>query len=310
MKDLYKTLNVSKNASAADVKKAYRKLAKELHPDLHQGDEKIADRFKEVSAAYAILGDEKARARYDRGEIDDNGNERGFAGNPNGRRTYERAAGGGFSGFEQGGFAGFSAEDIFSDIFSNLRGGGRGRAGKQANHGPIPERGNDKIYEVQIDFLDAVNGVKRQITLENGKTLNVQIPKDVKEGQQIRLKGQGGPGPHNGPAGDALIQVRINAHPFFRRDGNDIHLDLPVTLQEAVLGGKVPVPTLDGSVNLTIPAGSNSGKTLRLKGKGVDQGDLYVRLIVTLPETIDNELRQAVENWSKSNDYTVRDHLK
>lgn len=309
MKDLYSVLGVSRSASAADLKKAYRKLAKELHPDLNPGNDKIAERFKEVSAAYAILGDEKDRGRYDRGEIDENGNERGFSGFQNagqgggraGGRQWQSAGGGGFN---------FDAEDIFADIFSGLRGGG-GRRGR----GPAPERGLDRIYEVTIDFLDAVQGTKKQIMLENGKTLAVKIPKDVKEGQQIRLKGQGGPGSNGGPAGDALIEIRIRPHPHFRREGDDIHLALPITLAEAVLGGKVTVPTVSGSVSLTIPPGSNTGKTLRLKGKGVEtaagaHGDQYVRLEVMLPETVDGDLRTAIESWTAKHPYSVRDSLK
>lgn len=311
MKDPYSVLGVSRTASAADIKKAYRKLAKELHPDLNPGNEKIAERFKEVSAAYAILGDEKERGRYDRGEIDENGNERGFSGFGNGgrggSRTYKS------SGAGAGGF-GFDAEDIFADIFSGLR-GGAGMGGGRRARGPVPERGLDRIYEVTIDFLDAVQGTKRQITLENGKTLAVKIPKDVKEGQQIRLKGQGGPGSNGGPDGDALIEVKIRPHAYFRREGDDIHLDLPITLAEAVLGAKVNVPTIGGSVNLTIPPGSNTGKTLRLKGKGVETaaghaGDQYVRIEVMLPDQIDDELKAAIEGWAAKHPYSVRDGLK
>lgn len=302
MKDPYSVLGVSRSASAAEIKKAYRTLAKELHPDRNQGNEKIAERFKEVSAAYSILGDDKERARFDRGEIDANGNERGFSqGGP-------RA--GGHTGGRAGGFN-FDAEDIFSDIFSSMRGG----AGRGWGQTAGPTRGNDRIYEVTIDFLDAVQGTKKQITLENGKTLAVKIPTDVREGQQIRLKGQGGPGSYGGTSGDALIEIHIRPHPYFRREGNDIHISLPITLPEAVLGGKVQVPTISGTVNLTVPAGSNTGKTLRLKGKGVNPasgapGDQYVRIEVMLPETIDSDLRDAIKTWSEKHSYSVRDTLK
>ncbi|HEY8351865.1 MAG TPA: J domain-containing protein [Sphingomonadales bacterium] len=315
MRNLYSILGVPKTASAAEIKKAYRKLAKELHPDLHPGDQKIAERFKEVSAAYAILGDEKQRARYDRGEIDENGVERGYGGFQNAYRQYQRAGAGargrgfegGFEGGFGGGFSGFSAEDLFSDIFSNLRQGGGRR--------PTPSRGADRIYEVTIDFMDAVKGTKRRISLENGRTLNVTIPKGVREGQQIRLKGQGGPGVNGGPSGDALIEVKITPHPRFRREGNDIHVDLPITLAEAVLGGQVRVPTIDGAVNMTIPAGSNTGKIMRLKGRGAEgpdgvRGDQYVKIQVMLPDVIDDELRKAIEAWSRRHSYEVRDEVR
>lgn len=302
MKDLYNTLGVQRNASAADIKKAYRKLAKELHPDLHPGDEKIAERFKEASAAYAILGDQKNRQRYDRGEIDESGAERGFGGFGGRRQAYERAGAGGFGGFN---FEGVNAEDIFSDIFSSSR----------RRRGPMPQRGNDRVFEVAIDFLDAVKGVKKRITLQNGKTLAVSIPANVKEGQQIRLKGQGALGAHGGPDGDALVNVKIRPHNHFRREGNDIYLDLPITLKEAVLGAKIRVPTIDGTVSLAIPAGSNTGKTLRLKGKGAvtgkagTRGDQYVCLKVVLPEKVDEKLKSAIEEWSKDHDYDVRTDL-
>ncbi|RMF12645.1 MAG: J domain-containing protein, partial [Alphaproteobacteria bacterium] len=261
-------------------------------------------RFKEASAAYAILSDENRRRRYDRGEIDETGAERGFGGFGARRRSHQRAgaSAGGFGGFN---FDGFAAEDIFADIFSGAR----------RRRGPMPQRGNDRIYEVTIDFLDAVKGVKKRITLQNGKTLAVSIPANVREGQQIRLKGQGAPGAHGGPPGDALIEVKVRPHKHFSREGNDIYLDLPITLKEAVLGAKVRVPTIDGTVSLTVPAGSNTDRTLRLKGKGAAigkggaRGDQYVRLKVVLPEKVDEKLKSAIEEWSKKNDYDVRSDL-
>lgn len=305
MKDLYKILGVSRSASQDEVKKAYRKLAKELHPDLHPSDAKIADRFKEATAAYGILGDEKQRGRYDRGEIDDQGNERmaagfgagGFGGRGGSRRGQTRRAAGGSAGGEE--FS-FSPEDFFADIFG---GGGRSR-------GPVPQRGADRIYRVSIGFLDAVRGAKRRISLENGKTLDVNIPKNVRQGQQIRLKGQGGAGANGGPTGDALIEVDITPHPGFRLEGQDIHTDLPITLAEAVLGGEARVLTIDGAVNVKIPPGSNSGKTLRLKAKGVEgkdgRGDQYVHLQIMLPDKIDDKLRRFIEEWSADHPYEVR----
>lgn len=306
MTDLYTILGVPRGASQAELKKAYRKLAKELHPDLHPGDAKVADRFKEASAAYAILGDEKLRGRYDRGEIDENGNERAFAGfgasagAHRARRAQAGAAGGGHS------FGNFKPEDFFADIF-----GGQGRK----KRGPQPRHGADRIYKVTIDFLDAVRGVKRKISLENGKTLAVQIPKMVRQGQQIRLKGQGGPGENGGHPGDALIEVDIRPHAEFRLEGHDIHIDLPVTLREAILGGEARVNTIDGEVSLKIPAGSNTGKGLRLRGKGVEKedktrGDQYVTLRVVLPDVIDEDLRAFIERWSAEHPYSVRQPLK
>lgn len=301
MKDLYKILGVPRSASQDEIKKAYRKLAKELHPDLHPGDTKVADRFKEATAAYGILGDEKQRARYDRGEIDDQGNERmaagfgtgGFGGRGGFRRSHTHT--GGFGRTQE--FS-FSPEDFFADIF-----GGRAR-------GPTPQRGADRIYKLNIDFLDAVRGSKRRISLENGKTLDVNIPKNVRQGQQIRLKGQGGPGANGGPPGDALIEVDITPHPDFRLEGLDIHTDLPITLKEAVLGGEARVATIEGAVNVKIPPGSNSGKTLRLKGKGVEgkggRGDQYVHLQVMLPDKMDDKLRRFIEEWSADHPYEVR----
>lgn len=310
MKDPYKILGVSKSASAADIKKAYRKLAKELHPDMHPGDEKISERFKEASAAYAILGDEKKRQRFDRGEIDASGAEqgfgRGFGGFNRQRRAYEQAGaaqgGRGFGGFN---FDNINAEDIFADVFRGNR-----------KRGPAPRRGNDRIYQVSIDFLDAVRGLKKNITLENGKTLAVTIPSDVKDGQQIRLKGQGGAGQHGGGPGDALVEVMIRPHPYFRREGSDIHLDLPITLAEAISGAKIRVPTIDGTVSLSIPPGSNTDKVLRLKGKGsaaaknAERGDQYVRLKVVLPDRVDDKLKSAIEEWSRDNPYDVRTGLE
>lgn len=301
MKDLYATLGVGKTASDAEIKTAYRKLAKELHPDRHKGDDKIVDRFKDVSAAYAILGDKDKRAKYDRGEIDASGAERGFGEGFGGAR---RGGAGGFGGFG-GDAAGTDAEDLFADLF----GFGRGpRSQARAR------RGRDVTYRLTVSFIDAVKGTTRRVTLSNGKTLDVKIPAGVTSGQKIRLSGQGEPGPGGGPAGDALVAVEVADHPFFARDGTDIHLDLPITIDEAVLGGKVSVPTVDGEVTLTIPKGASSGKRLRLKGKGIarpsaERGDQYVTLKIVLPDAPDEELEDAVRRWAKRRSYSVRDKL-
>jgi len=293
MRDPYTVLGVSKNTSSADLKKTYRKLAMKLHPDQNPGDEKVAEKFKEVSAAYALLSDEKMKARYDRGEINPDGSEKGFA-------NYQQQAGAGgnpFGGGSGGGFgAGFDAEDLFSSLF----GGGRtNRRQSQAR-----KRGADKTYKINIDFLDAVLGAKKQVRLENGKTLNVTTPENVKESQQIRLKGQGLAGTAGGKNGDALIEVHINKHPYYSIKNNNIYMDLPITLKEAVLGGKVTVPTISGKIALNIPKNSSSGKIMRLKEKGAadvktkKKGDQLVKLMVMLPDEIDSDLEKCIKEWS------------
>jgi len=330
MRDLYSILEVPRSASQEDIKKAYRRLAKELHPDHNPDDRIVADRFKEVSSAYQILGDITQRGRYDRGEIDGSGNDRRRGAHAGG--AHAGASSGGFGGFRGGGrrgrsrqeseffrqfgfegaTAGNGAEDIFADLFGNAR---RERAN------PFAERGADRTYAIRIGFLDAARGTKRRITLPSGKTLDVKIPAGIDNGQQIRLKGQGEAGPHGAPAGDALIEVNIDPHPFFTRKGGDIHLDLPITLAEAVLGGRIQVPTIDGMVSMSIPKGANSGTVLRLKEKGIAgdrnatdkpaeradrRGDQYVKLVVTLPERADPELEKLIRKWGAAGEYDVR----
>ena len=310
MRDPYEVLGVGRSASDAEIKKAYRKLAKELHPDMNPNDAQVVERFKEVSAAYKILGDDELRAKYDRGEI-------GPDGQPRSQFRYEYAGGGPGGARGPGGTGGFGfgfdPDDIFSEFFSNLR-GGRQRAG--FGMGPdAPQRGQDRTYRVTVDFLDAVNGLTRRINLPSGKTLDVKIPAGIEDGKQIRLKGQGHPGLNGGPAGDALIEVTVRPHPLFERDGGDIRMELPVSLPEAVLGGKVQVPTIDGPVSMTIPKGASSGRTLRLKGRGIAQGkngsrgDQYVRLKIVLPEEPDPELEKLIEKWAKGHAYDPRDKL-
>jgi DnaJ-class molecular chaperone len=286
--DPYDLLGVARNASQKDVQAAYRRLAKKLHPDLNPGDKEAQRKFQELNAAYDILGDETKRARYDRGEIDASGAERP-------PRQYYRdfaQAGAGSERYDDpSGFADFGdADDILSAFFS--QGGRRG----------FRSRGADMHYRLEIDFLDAVNGATRRIGLPGGSSLDVAIPPGARDGQTLRLKRKGEPGPHGGEAGDALIEITIRRHPFFERDGNDIRLELPISLSEAVLGGKVPVPTPTGPVTVTIPKASNTGKVLRLKGKGVadrsgKRGDQYVTLKVMLPESVDSELESFLSRW-------------
>jgi DnaJ-class molecular chaperone len=302
MKDPYQTLGVGRSASADEIKKAYRKLAKKLHPDLNPGNKKVEQEFKEVSAAYDLLSDADKRAKFDRGEIDASGAERP------GRGFYRSYAESGQGAKYRGG------ENVFDDdIFSDLFGGGFGaRAGTGGRGGArMNIRGADVSYSATADFIEAALGAKKRLTLTDGKTLDVTIPPGTEDGQTLRLKGQGLPGMGSGPAGDAFIEVRVEPHPLFTRQGNDIHLELPVSLPEAVLGGAINVPTIDGTVSLKVPAGSNTGSVLRLRGKGVprgkgERGDQYVKLRVALPDKPDKELTEFVERWAKKNAYDAR----
>jgi DnaJ-class molecular chaperone len=308
MRDPYDVLGVSKTASEAEIKKAFRALAKKHHPDTKGGDAAAQKRFQEISAAYDIVGDKEKRTKFDQGEIDANGNPRGF--DPG-------AHGGPFGGGDardfqftwrngETGEAGIRAEDIFSEIFGSGGGGGRRRR-RQAR------RGEDISIATTIGFEEAARGGTRRVTLPDGREVDVRIPVGVRDGQQIRLRGQGGPGSDNGSAGDVLLTVSVAPHPWLSRDGNNLRMDLPVTLAEAVLGGKVTAPTLTGPVTLTVPAGSNSGTSLRLKGKGIPahggqpSGDLYLRLVVTLPEKPDTALKEFAADWHA--DYDPRSRL-
>ncbi len=296
MQDPYKLLNVDRSASQEDVKRAYRKLAKELHPDINPGNKEVEQKFKEISQAYSILGDPEKRKRFDRGEIDASGQETSFKGGFY-RNHAGSKRGAKYNLFNFG--EDISADDIFADLF-----GARNRR--------VRRPGANVSYTVPISFLEAANGAKKRIKLADGKTLDVNIPAGTEDRQALRLKGQGMPGVGGGPAGDALVEVHIQPHSFFERKGINVHVELPVTLQEAVLGATVTVPTVHGSVSMKIPPGSNSGSTLRLKGKGIkardsdEIGDQYVKLKVMLPERPDKELRDFIENWSRSHDYDPR----
>ncbi len=319
MRDPYEVLGVSKKASEAEIKKAYRNLAKKHHPDKHANDPKAVKRFQEISAAYEIVGDKDKRTQFDRGEIDAAGQPKGFGQgfNPGAGAGFEQ----GFGGFRpRGGSAGpqnfdpewghgqegIRGEDIFADILGGL-GGGKRRAAQ-------PRKGADVQLQTNVTLEEAALGGTRRVVVADGRQLEFRIPPGVKDGQQIRLKGQGAPGDRGGPPGDAFITIAMAPHAYFERDGRDLRLDLPITLKEAVLSGKVPVPTLTGPVTLTLPPQSNSGRVLRLKGKGLagtgaeTPGDLYVRLIVTLPEGSDSALESFAKGWAAN--YDPRAKLK
>ena len=310
MRDPYEVLGVPRSASEAEIKKAFRGLAKKHHPDTHGNDAGSKKRFQEISGAYDIVGDKEKRAKFDAGEIDAAGNPRGF----DSRTQRGGPFGGGFGGGggnprdfnftwdnQTGETEGVRAEDIFADLF----GGGRARAGRQRAQA---QKGADFSVAVTVAFAEAATGGTRRVVMQNGEQIDVKIPVGVRDGQAIRVKGRGGAGVAGGPAGDIMIQVSVAPHPFMSRDGNDLKMDLPITLKEAVLGGKVPVPTLTGAVSLNIPAGSNSGAVLRLKGKGIPAhggqgvGDLYVRLVVALPDKPDEELRKFAQGWKDAYD--------
>ncbi|NJC41529.1 DnaJ-class molecular chaperone [Brevundimonas alba] len=291
--DPYKELGVSRGASADEIKKAFRKLAKELHPDKNPGNREADERFKRVTAAFDLLGDAEKRARFDRGEIDADGREQ-FAGFSGRTRGGSGANPFGQGGAQRGGFENIDLDDIFGGMF-----GGGARAGGGARGG-FPSRGQDVKATLEISLEDSISGATRRIQFSDGRTLDVTIPKGAADGQTIRLRGQGAPGASGrSEAGDALITLKIAPHPVFQRDGADLTMDLPVPLPDAVLGGKVPVRTPEGTVNMTIPPGSNSGKVLRLKGRGAfvagKRGDLLAKLMVMLPDSEDEGLTKLAE---------------
>ncbi len=295
--DPYKELGVSKGASADEIKKAFRKLAKELHPDKNPGNREADERFKRVTAAFDLLGDAEKRVKFDRGEIDADGREqfRGFGGGSarGGPGGHPFGQGGAQGGGPRGGFDNIDLDELFGGVF-----GGGARPGSP--RGGFSGKGADVKATLEVSLEDSISGATRRIQFSDGRTLDVTIPKGAADGQTIRLRGQGASGASGrSEAGDALITLRIAVHPVFMRDGADLTMDLPVSLPDAVLGGKVPVRTPEGTVNMTIPAGSNSGKVLRLKGRGAfvggKRGDLLAKLMILLPDEADEGLTKVAQ---------------
>jgi DnaJ-class molecular chaperone len=295
--DPYQVLGVSRQASAEELRRAFRKLAKQHHPDRNPGDKAAEEKFKQISSAFDLLGDEDKRKKFDRGEIDADGREimRGFSGGP--------YRGGGFEGAQSAAFEGVDLNDILSEVLGGSRGGRAGFGG----FGGGPARGADIRGRIEIDLEDAIKGAKHRLDFSDGRSIEVSIPKGAADGQVLRLKGQGAPG-RAGP-GDALIELAIRPHSIFRREGDNLIMDLPVSVPDAVLGAKVEAPTPEGPVSLTVPKGSNSGSVLRLKGRGLPngkggaRGDLLARVMVVLPDTVDPKLESFAESWRKERPY-------
>jgi DnaJ-class molecular chaperone len=299
--DPYAILGVKREATQDEIRKAYRQLAKKLHPDLNPGDKQAEEKFKQISAAYDLLCDAEKRARFDRGEIDASGQERP-------RQRYYRD----FHGADaephtystDGGYADFmETEDIFKEMF--------GRGGEAR----IRLRGQDVLYRLPVEFLEALNGATKRITLPDGGTLDVVIPAGTKDKQVLRLRGKGGQGLGGGPPGDALVEIEVEPHKFFSRKGDDIHLELPISLPEAVLGAKLDVPTPTGPVRMTVPKGANTGTVLRLRGKGAPRsdkthGDQYVTLKIVLPQQLDPEIEEFARRWQAGQAQNPRGHLE
>ncbi|QQN66018.1 J domain-containing protein [Bradyrhizobium diazoefficiens] len=320
MRDPYEILGVPRSASAAAIKSAYRKLAKKHHPDNNKGDPRAAERFSEINSANEIIGDEDKRKQFDRGEIDAEGKPR-FQGFPGGGGPRGRAGPGGFESytFRSGGAGPGQGAGAFEDILNSMFGGGMRGARPGAGGGAQFEFDTGGIgldldvnVAMSVSLEEAVKGGEKRVRLPNGKELNVKIPAGVVEGQQIRLRGQGETAQGH-PPGDLLITISIAPHPFFKIEGADLRIDLPVTLYEAVLGGKVRVPTLGNAVELSVPKNTSSGRTFRLKGKGLPKaggtGDLFVTIRIMLPDGNDAELEALMERWRDQHPYNPRSGL-
>jgi len=285
--DLYDILGVPRRATEDEIRRAFRNLAKANHPDVNPGNAAAAERFKKITAAHDILGDVQKRRQYDLGEIDAKGDPR--------RPSWGGARG--RAGAHSGGFDDFGFSNIFSDAFGGFSRRERG-----------PPRGQDLRYSLEVDFLESITGAKKRVTLPDGGVLDLTVPEGVVDGQTLRLKGRGASGPAGGEAGDALVEIKVKAHPDFKRQGDDILTDIPITLDEAVLGAKIEVPTTNGRVQLTIPKGTSSGKTFRLKGKGVrtrsgSYGDALMTVRIVLPDQVDDSLSYFFSEWRQKHGY-------
>ena len=296
-KNPYDILGVSKSADEKKIKSAYRKLAKQHHPDLNPSDKNADEKFKEISVAYDLLHDKDKRAAYDRGEIDFDGNQqqqqqqqsyKDFADRPQGQR------------YQSNSQQHLNPEDLQS-IFGNFfKGGGPGaKAGFRAQSA-------DAHYAIDVEFLQAATGANKQITMPDGKMLKITIPAGTQNGQKLRLKGQGRAGDTHAPAGDAYIEIHVKPHAFFHQKDKDINVEVPIAIHEAVLGCKIEVPTIHGKVEVSIPKNATTGTKLRLKGKGIDGGNQYVSLVITMPDTIDDDLKDIIGNWAKTHSYNPR----
>lgn len=307
MKDPYDVLGVQRSADEAAIRAAYRKLAKKHHPDLNPGKPEAAEKFKEISVAYELLSDTDKRGKFDRGEIDAAGNEihpeRHFY------REYRDSPGWERYQSSSGGFTQDDVDSFFAQAFGSGGQAGAGRGGRPG--GPqFRARGPDAHYVLTVGFMDAANGTTRRISLPEGRTLDVRIPAGVEDGHVLRLKGQGMPGYGGGAAGDALVEITVAPHPLFRRQGDDIVIELPVTLQEAVVGTTLEVPTVRGKVRLTIPPGSGSGTRLRLRGRGIKEGHQYVQLHVVVPPADEPELAAFLKTWTPRHAFNPRAGLE
>ena len=325
MRDPYSVLGVPKTASEREIKSAFRKLAMKYHPDQNKDDPKAQEKFAEANQAYEIIGDKDKRGQYDRGEIDADGKEK-FQGNP-----FGGPGGSPFGNATGGGFGGGAAEDILNEIFGNMGGGGRrqsgpfgggsgmggdpfgnvgGMGGAGARQQARPQKGQDAEAKMTVTLEDLVSEEKRRVHLPTGKSLDMKVPRGVKDGQTIRMKGQGFES-RTGPSGDALVTINIMPHKTFKVEEQNIRLELPLTLYEAVLGAKIRVPTLEGKVEIRVPAGMSSGKSMRLKGKGLPdrdgtRGDLYVTAKIILPEGSDPGLQALMQDWEDTKPYRPR----
>lgn len=306
MENPYQALGLTEKATQDDIKNAYRKLAKKYHPDLNPGDKGAEAKFKSITQAYELIGMPEQRAKYDRGELGPEamGQGQGFYGGARRGPFYSHTQQDGAGRYTYG-FTGEGGEGFDEDLFASLFGAGRGRR-KRAE-------GEDEFYQMEIDLKDSILGATREITLPHGKRLSITIPKGIASGTKLRFAGQGGAGIGGGPPGDAYVEIRVRPSETFAQQGNDLWMEIPVSLQEALLGGEVRVPTIDGAVMLKIPPRSNTGRKLRLAGKGaVDRstkkrGDQIVSLKIVLPSQVDDELVAAVRDWSERHPYNPRE---